>query len=73
MQQYLSDFVHEVAKTHAEKFLQGHVVPELEQIRESAKCIAYMDVVEIELEQIFDFYKEEDDAKETAGQPAPPI
>lgn len=65
---YLSDFVSQVGEAHKERFLQGHVIPEIEQIRESAKCIAYMDVADIELDQVLNFYKEEDNADEATAR-----
>jgi hypothetical protein len=68
VQQYLRDFVDAVVQSHADQFRDGTIVPEDIQIRESAKCIAYSDVAEIELEQILDFYKEEDHAEETVTE-----
>lgn len=72
VQQYLKDFVDAVVQSHADAFRDGTIVPEDIQIRESAKCIAYSDVAELELETIFKFY-EEDHADQTVTESTPSI
>ena len=72
LNQYLPDKIAEVVTKHSEIFRSGNFEPDssetLTRVRDSAFCVAYQEVIDIELEQIFDFYKEEDHADKTVTE-----
>lgn len=59
--QYFEDFSQIILKTHAEHLLNGVIVSESDQIRDSERLITLQQVVELTTEDINEFYSEEND------------